>query len=75
VGVEVFVEALRVVIAAAEGVCAIESAGPWAVPASAEVILLQVPVIPLAGVRRGYSFLKEHGLRAELKSAHPHQES
>jgi len=67
VGVEVFVEALRVVIAAADG--------PWAVPASAEVILLQVPVIPLAGVRRGYSFLKEHGLRAELKSAHPHQES
>ncbi len=49
-GVEVFVEALRVVIAAGEGVCAIESAGGRAVPASAQVILRQMRIVKFAGV-------------------------
>jgi len=44
------VEALRVVIAAGEGVQPVESAGGWVVPASAEVIPGQMRIVKFAGV-------------------------
>ena len=45
-------QGLRVLIAAGEGVCAVESAGSGAVPSGAEIVLRQMRIVKLTGVQQ-----------------------